>query len=272
MNNSGRMGIRPNFFMEDSLRESLADLPLGEIRYYDRIGSTNDEALGWASEGAADLSLVVANEQTHGRGRLERQWFTARDSALAFSLILRPEPVEKAQPSLLTGLLALALVDSLRPLGLSINIKWPNDVLVDGKKIAGVLVESTWTGEQPDAFVLGMGVNVTSASVPPTHKLLYPATSIVSASGRRIERQALLHDILQRVLFWRPSLHTTNFLKTWESHLAFQGEQVCVESENQAMLHGTLLGLDREGRLKLQNEHGETMTIHSGDVHLRPVP
>ena len=257
--------------MEDSLRESLADLPLGEIRYYDRIGSTNDKALIWASNGAADLSLVVANEQTHGRGRMGRQWYTPRDSALAFSLILRPEPVEKAQPTLLTGLLALALVDSLQPLGLPISIKWPNDVLVARKKIAGVLVESTWSGDRLEAFVLGMGVNVTSASVPPPENVLFPATCIERASGHQTRRETLLHDILERVLIRRPKLGTKRFLRTWESCLAFQGERVFVQSENRAAIYGTLLGLDGEGRLRLLNEHGEIMTIHFGDAHLRPV-
>ena len=218
------------------------------------------------------MCLVVANEQTSGRGRLKRPWYTPRDSALAFSLILRPRPAEEAHPSLLTGLLALALADSLKSLRLLVAIKWPNDVLVYGKKVTGILVESTWSGEVPDTFVLGMGVNVTPASIPPAHLLQYPATSIESACGGQVQREALLDDILQGVIAWRPKLGTERFLKTWEAQLAYRGQPVRIETGQGTAVLGILLGLDSEGGLKLQDENGESMTVQYGDVHLRQVP
>jgi BirA family biotin operon repressor/biotin-[acetyl-CoA-carboxylase] ligase len=257
--------------MEDTFRRLLSNLPLGGIRYFDQIGSTNDEALAWVDEGAADLSLVLANEQTSGRGRLERSWFTPRDSALAFSLILRPTEAERAHPALLTGLLALSLVSCLHPLGLSAAIKWPNDVLVNGKKLAGILVESSWSGQRLDAFVLGMGVNVTPASIPPTHQLLFPATSIESELGRQISREELLRDILLVALAWRQKLGTKEIIQAWEEHLAYRGQHVRVETGKHDAVLGIPLGLDAEGRLRLKSENGETVTIHFGDVHLRPL-
>jgi len=256
---------------ETQLGRRLSSLPLGAIRYYDTIGSTNDDALIWASQGAPDLSLIIADEQTSGRGRMERKWFTPTRSALALSLILHPTVMEQAHPSRTTGLLALSLTESLLTLGLDPQIKWPNDVLLGGKKVAGILVETAWTGEKLDALVLGMGVNVLSTSVPPADQLLFPATSIETELGYPIERAELLKVILTRVLDWRPNLGTQAFLKAWEEHLAFRGQQVRVEVGNGEPVLGELLGLEADGSLRLRNENGKSVTVRFGEVHLRPL-
>jgi BirA family transcriptional regulator, biotin operon repressor / biotin---[acetyl-CoA-carboxylase] ligase len=256
--------------MEDIL-DILSPLPLAEIRYFDRIGSTNDEALTWASRGAADLSLVLANEQTHGRGRLDRNWFTPPDSALALSLILHPTQAEIAHPSQTTGLLALALVHALEALSLAPLIKWPNDVLVKRMKLAGILVESIWNGDRLDTIVLGMGVNVSSASIPPADQILYPATSIENELGRPVRRGELLFKILENVLVLRHKIGSTAFVRVWEDYLAFREEQVIVTTENGNSLSGTLLGLEVEGGLSLKLDNGKIVTVQFGDVHLRPV-
>ncbi|MGC8855748.1 MAG: biotin--[acetyl-CoA-carboxylase] ligase, partial [Anaerolineae bacterium] len=145
---------------EKSLRAALQDLPLGELRYYASIRSTNDEALAWATEGATDLSLVIADEQTAGRGRAGRKWYTPAGAALAFSLILRPSPAEQTHLSRIVGLAAVSLAFSLEQSGLHPRIKWPNDILLQDRKVAGILVETIWTGEQADCVVIGIGVNV----------------------------------------------------------------------------------------------------------------
>ncbi|MBN1451674.1 MAG: biotin--[acetyl-CoA-carboxylase] ligase [Anaerolineales bacterium] len=251
--------------------DELSSLPLGVFRYFDTIGSTNDEALAWASQGAPDFSLVIADEQTSGRGRMDRKWFTPPHSALAMSLILRPTNTERAHPARTTGLLALALAESLLQLGLAPQIKWPNDVLLGGRKVAGILVESSWMGENLDALILGMGVNVFNAAVPPADQLLFPATSVEDELGRPIERSGLLREILVRVVDWRPKLGTDAFLKAWEEQLAFHGQQVQVEGRSGDPIIGELLGLEADGSLRLQNEHGKTVTVRFGEVHLRPL-
>lgn len=256
---------------KSQIERGLSPLPLGEIRYFDTIGSTNDEALAWVSNGAPDLSLIIADEQTSGRGRMKRKWFTPPHSALAISLILRPSPIERAHPSRMTGLLALSLTESLLKLGLNPQIKWPNDVLLTGRKVAGILVESSWTGERLDALVLGMGVNVHRASTPPADQLLFPATSVETELGYPIERAEFLGDILTRVLDWRPSLGTDAFLKTWEGNLAFRGQQVQVEERSGKMFTGELLGLEPDGGLSLRNEQGKSVIVRFGEVHLRPL-
>jgi BirA family biotin operon repressor/biotin-[acetyl-CoA-carboxylase] ligase len=253
------------------IERSLSHLPLGEIRYFNTIGSTNDEALTWASQGAPDLSLIVADEQTSGRGRMDRKWFTLPHSALAMSLILRPTELERTHLSRMTGLLALSLTKSLLKLWLEPQIKWPNDILLKSRKVAGILVESSWLGETLDAFVLGMGVNVLSASVPPTDQLLFPATSIEAEFGNPVQRVDLLQDILTKTLDWRQKLGSEAFLKAWEENLAYRGQQVQVEERSGETLTGELLGLESDGSLRLLDEHGKSVTVRFGEVHLRPL-
>ena len=248
---------------------ALADLPLGGLRFFSTIGSTNDEALAWAAEGARDVSLVIADEQTAGRGRAGRKWSTPSGSALALSLILRPRPVERTLPARMTGLAALALVQCCRERALEAQIKWPNDVLLRGCKVAGILVESAWAGNALDAAVLGIGVNVAAAAVPPPEQLSFPATSFETELGRRVDRVKLLRDILAALLEWRSRLGTPEFVQAWEAALAFRGEQVFVGKDNERPLEGTLLGLGQDGSLCLLAD-GMPQIVHFGEIHLRP--
>jgi len=256
---------------EIQFKKYLSSLPLGAFRYYETIGSTNDEALAWASQDAPDFSLILADEQTSGRGRMDRKWFTPSGSALAMSLILRPTSSERAHPARTTGLLALSLADSLLKLGLVPQIKWPNDVLLGGRKVAGILVESSWLGEELEAMVLGMGVNVLEESIPPANQLLFPATSIETELGHSIDRMELLKDILLKVLEWRPKLGTEAFIRSWEESLAFRGQQVQVRGGSGNPVTGELRGLDSNGNLHLRDEHGKSVTVQFGEVHLRPL-
>jgi BirA family transcriptional regulator, biotin operon repressor / biotin---[acetyl-CoA-carboxylase] ligase len=253
------------------LEKELSSLPLNAIRYYETIGSTNDEALAWASKDAPDLSLIIADEQTQGRGRMDRRWFTPPRSALAMSLTLRPTAVERTHPARMTGLLAISLAESLLKQGLAPQIKWPNDVLLAGRKVAGILVETTWTGDELNAIVLGMGVNVHKASVPPENQVSFPSTSLETELGHSIERIDLLKDILCNVLDWRPKLGADAFLKAWEENLAFHGQQVQVEGGSGNPVIGELLGLDVDGGLCMRDEHGKSIIVRFGEVRLRPV-
>jgi BirA family biotin operon repressor/biotin-[acetyl-CoA-carboxylase] ligase len=186
-------------------------------------------------------------------------------------LILRPTNLERTHPSRTTGLLALSLTESLFQHGLAAQIKWPNDVLLGGRKTAGILVESSWMGEKLDALILGLGVNVLEVSIPPADQLLFPATCIEAELGKPTDRVELLKEILTKVLDWRPNLGTEAFLEAWEGNLAFRDEQVQVEGRGEEPITGLLLGLDSDGGLRLLTEHGKSMTVHFGEVHLRPL-
>ena len=255
---------------EDQLREVLSTISLGGLRYFNSISSTNDEALTWASQGASDLSLVVANEQTAGRGRSHRKWFTPLGSAIAFSLILRPSKAELTYPARITGLGALALTDSLRSHGLSPKIKWPNDVLINGRKVAGILVESVWSGDVLIASVLGIGVNVLIGSTPPEDEMLYPPTSIEAELHHPLGRVDLLKKIIWAIIKWRNELGENKFILAWENALAFHEEQIQITNDQQVALNGKLVGLEPDGSLIIQTPDGTLQDIQFGELHLRP--
>jgi BirA family biotin operon repressor/biotin-[acetyl-CoA-carboxylase] ligase len=139
----------------------LKDLPVGEIRCFEQIGSTNDEAARLVAQGAPHLTLVIAEEQTAGRGRGGNTWYSPAGASLAFSLILYPHHLEPYLLPRLTALGALAVKDALNKLyDLPAQIKWPNDVLVHRQKVCGVLAEAQFDGDQVKALVLGIGINV----------------------------------------------------------------------------------------------------------------
>lgn len=262
------------------LEQALAGLALGPLRYFPQVGSTNTEATLWGATGAPDLALVVADEQTSGRGRLDRHWFTPPESALAFSLILKApgKSASLVNPQRLTALGALAVCSALeRRYGLSPHIKWPNDVLLLQRKAAGILVEAHWEGERMRSAILGIGVNVAPASVPSEEVLAFPATCVEDAlrstvRPQIVDRMELLHLILEQILSWRPRLSSPEFLHAWEERLAFRGEWVQVLRDGDAIpsLEGQALGLDVEGGLRLLSADGQVFTLRSGELRLRP--
>jgi BirA family biotin operon repressor/biotin-[acetyl-CoA-carboxylase] ligase len=256
---------------KNEFEAALQDILPGGLRFFTSIGSTNDEALAWASCGAPDFSLVVADEQTSGRGRMGRSWFTPPGAALAFSLVLRPQGVECQKVGLFSGLGALALVDALKAHGIVAQVKWPNDVLIGRRKVAGILVETVWLGTEVDSVVLGMGVNVSPDSVPPPEMLNYPATCLQTEAANPIPRALLLKTLLEAIQRRRATLASETFLRHWESALAFRGETVRVWVSDADTLTGQLLGLEADGGLRLGLSDGSQRVIRSGEVRLRPV-
>jgi BirA family biotin operon repressor/biotin-[acetyl-CoA-carboxylase] ligase len=263
-----------------SLQKILAPLSLGGLRYFDSIGSTNDEALAWATEDALDFSLVISDEQTTGRGRAGRRWVTPRGTALAFSLILRTAHTESGEkrvetngemitPTLFTGLGAVAIVDALKARGLSPQVKWPNDVLLNGKKVAGILTEAVWTGDALDAIVIGIGLNALAGSNPPDDEIFFPATNLERELGLVVKREELLFDILSALSGWWENLSMDGLIQAWEENLAFRGEQVRIARDNEEPLLGQVMGLEADGRLRLLI-NDKIVTVQFGEIHLRP--
>lgn len=242
------------------------------LRWRERTLSTNDDALGWAADDAPDGALVIADQQTAGRGRLDRSWLTPPGCALAFSLILRPTPEEQERISLFAGLGALAVQSALKCGGACLaQVKWPNDMLLNRRKVCGILVESTWIGAEAAAVVVGIGINVAPLSVPPAHLVRYPASCVESETGQPVERLELLQAVLERFFAWRSRLCSPEFLAEWERQLAYRGEQVQVETGAGEKYTGTLLGLTPDGGLRLQNEAGVEIQVIVGDLSLRPL-
>jgi len=267
---------------QNSLESALSGLPLGGIRYFPSTGSTNDEAARWSLEGCPNLSLVVADEQTAGRGRQGRTWITPAGSALAFSLVfLPPFDFESLMLGRFTALGAVAVREALlADYGFNAQIKWPNDVLMNNRKVCGVLAEAQWAGNNLMGVVLGVGINVLSESVSepvlPAESLNFPATSVETALGKRVDRLSFLRSVLTYLLEWHPRLASPEFLQNWDDALAFRGEWVQIlpgDSIGQAgepvLQEGQILGLTPEGNLMLRSRTGETLTVRAGEIRLR---
>ncbi|MCD4674281.1 MAG: biotin--[acetyl-CoA-carboxylase] ligase [Anaerolineaceae bacterium] len=250
--------------------KALSQLPVPAYRYFESVTSTNDVALTWAKAGAPNGGLVVADTQTAGRGRMARRWITPPHSALAFSLILRPTAEEMQKPALFSPLGGLALSIALESkFGLHPGIKWPNDVLLGRKKTAGVLAESVWQAGKPHAVILGIGVNVGLASVPPADQVQFPATCIEAAVGHRVDRWEVLETLLHCLLDWRKRMTTAAFLEAWEKRLAFIGEQVQLLQPNQKIVRGSMAGITPQGDVRLVLADGTQHSFAAGDIHLR---
>lgn len=254
------------------IERRLKELPIGPIRYMESLGSSNEEAVRWAEKGASNLALVIAEEQTAGRGRQGKRWFTPPGVALAFSLILRLEPRGAYPLPYLTGLGALAVCTALQKnYGLQTKIKWPNDVLVSGHKLAGVLVETNFHGEELEFAVLGIGINVAPGSVPPESKLDFPATCVEAELGKPVDRMALLRYVLEDVLSWLSRLENEDFLQSWERQLAYRDQWVQLVNSEQEPIEGRLLGLEVDGSVRLALDTGLEKAFPFGQIHLRTV-
>lgn len=254
-----------------SLERIGKQLELGWVEYKETVTSTNDLAAAWARKGAPNFSLIAANHQTKGRGRSGRQWFTPPDSALAFSLILRldQEPMDVQRFS---GLGALAVCTALQQeYQQETQIKWPNDVLLKGKKVCGVLPEAMWTGSNLEAVILGIGINLTANAYPKDIPLLYPAISIEEGLGRSVRDDQFLAAVLWHLKVWFTKINTLEFIEAWEGNLAFMGEEIEITQADHQLIVGRLKGLDSKGRIIIETQEHETQIFSASEIHLRPV-
>jgi BirA family transcriptional regulator, biotin operon repressor / biotin---[acetyl-CoA-carboxylase] ligase len=234
------------------------------LLYLPVTGSTNDDALLAARSGAPHGSVFVADEQTKGRGRRGNAWLAAPGESLLFSVLLRPQ-LELAQSSALTLAIGLSLrdvVSSLVP-G-NAQIKWPNDLYVDGKKLAGVLVESMLQGERLQAVVVGVGLNVLTVQFP--EEIAQRATSLALLGSSSLDREALLTALLAAMAsrvadFERGGVEA--LLGELNAADALRGRRVRVDSRE-----GVGRGIDAQGRLLLQDDAGVEHAILSGTVEL----
>jgi BirA family biotin operon repressor/biotin-[acetyl-CoA-carboxylase] ligase len=255
-------------------RPDLEKLDLGDIYLFQEVGSTNLEAERLIEKGAAPFSVVLADSQTAGKGRQGRSWVTEPGQTLAVSLILYPEPgrIQAETLGRISGLGALAICETLREeYGLKAEIKWPNDVLVDDKKIAGILVEVHWDGCRLQDVILGMGVNVYRQAIAGYENFTFPATTLEESFPADISRLELLTRILTSLKKWYIRLAEPSLIKAWNDLLAYKGQQVTLSTPQRTLATGQVLGVDEEGTLLLELPGGEIRHFHSGEISLRLV-
>jgi BirA family biotin operon repressor/biotin-[acetyl-CoA-carboxylase] ligase len=243
-----------------------------EILRFDSLPSTNVEAALRAVEGAAEGLCIVAGEQTAGRGRLQRQWISPKNAGLYFSIILRPQFEQNAW-SLLTLMAAVAVNDALLDAcALETDIKWPNDILANEKKLCGILAETVETS-LGRAVVVGIGINLTKHSFPEEFALV--ATSVETATGALHELETLLGALTAALAKQYEVLNNPGgpeaIIREWCARSSYcEGKLVRVVEINETFL-GTTRGLERDGALRIETEAGAIRLVRAGDVSsLRP--
>lgn len=237
------------------------------ILRFDSIDSTNLEAMRRAKLGAPEGLCIVAREQTRGRGRLDRTWQSPPDAGLYFSIVLRPRLEIDAWP-LLTLMSALAVSDALmKACGLRVDIKWPNDLCLDDRKLCGILAETMETEVGPAAIV-GIGINLKANSLPETVSDL--ATSVESATGARPDGTRILEELLkaigERYDLLRSPQGREHTIREWCANSSYAiGRRVRVALGNDTF-EGTTRGLESDGALRVETEDGKIKLVRAGDV------
>lgn len=246
-----------------------------KLYYFDVTGSTNNDAKRLAEEGAPHGTVVVADIQNAGKGRRGREWQTLPGTALSFTLLLRPEfPPDKA--SMLTLVMALSVAEAVEDVtGTGAAIKWPNDIVMNKKKICGMLTEMTMTPEMDEIqyIVVGAGINVNNGS-PEEFKeeIRENATSLKIETGRQIDRAGLLEKVLVRFeenygIFLK-TLDLSQLRQAYQQHLQGVGCEVRV-LDPAGEYTGTSQGINDKGELIVVKENGERVQVYAGEVSVR---
>src|SRR5262249_14539510 len=243
--------------MSDALRpeeigKQLASARLGKkIHYFAELDSTNRLAYKLAAEGAVEGEVVLAETQTRGKGRLGRSWFSPPGLNLYLSIILRPNLSPSNAPQL-TLVSAVALAETVQPiLGARPAIKWPNDILAGGKKLAGILTESSVDSERLHFVVVGIGVNLNMPADLLPEEIRDRATSLLALTNQLVDRTAFAGELIQSLDRCYGELEQRGFphiAARWESFFELKGRKVKVEMGDR-IVSGIAKGIDRDGAL-----------------------
>ena len=240
-----------------------------KILRFESLPSTNTELARQASEGAREGLSILADEQTAGRGRLQRAWSSPKGAGLYFSILLQPTIAQDRWP-LITFMTALAVGDALsEACDLSTDIKWPNDLLSGERKICGILAEAveTPTGR---AVVVGIGINLTAEAYPV--EIAGLATSVAEASGRPAERETLLSALMRALSRWYSLLHEVDggekIVAAWTSRSSYASGKPVQVANGDEVWQGITCGVENDGALRLETTDGMKL-VRAGDVSLR---
>lgn len=242
-----------------------------DVHWFDEIDSTQRVARDLARAGAPEGTVVVAERQTAGRGRLGRSWHAPRGVNLYCSIVLRPPlaPATVPQLALVCGVAAAAAIaeeTDLRP-----AIKWPNDVLLERRKVVGVLVEMESEMERVHHAIPGIGVNLNEPQSAFPRDLQGKATSLLAVTGRRVDRAAFAARLLAELEARYGRFLSSGFSSVraeWESYSSLTGVEVQIVSP-EGERSGVVLGVDDDGALRLRRADGEVVRVIAGEVSVR---
>ncbi len=235
-----------------------------EISFFEEIDSTNKKAKMLAVKDAKRGTVVIAERQNGGKGRLDREWYSPPNSGLWFSLILRPDFKPDKAP-LLTVTASLAVVVVLERYGLEVEIKWPNDILINGKKVCGILSEMSADMDKINYAIVGIGINVNQKEFPDYLREI--ATSIRMNIGKKIDRNKLLQKILLSFTgYYNMLLKDENerIIDIWQQRLNIVNQNIEISSKGK--LHkGKAVGVSKKGEL-LVKEKDRIISFWAGDA------
>jgi BirA family biotin operon repressor/biotin-[acetyl-CoA-carboxylase] ligase len=253
----------------DKIQGTLGTQRLGlKFHYFSELASTNSYARMLAESGTREGEVVIAESQTRGRGRLGRVWVSPPYLNMYLSVILRPS-LPPARASQLTLMAAVALADAVAAFSpVAPSIKWPNDILVGGKKLAGILTESSCNSARIDYVILGIGVNLNYALEVMPEAIRSRATSLLALAGAPVSREAFVKRLIQDLDRWYEKIDQTGFgaiAAQWQARFDLHGKRVRVEMVDQ-VLTGTAKGIDGDGALIVAADNGTNQRILAGDV------
>ncbi len=270
-NKGYRLRLNPDVLSYSELKSRIRNNWAGsEIYYYEETGSTNIDAKRLGEEGAAHGTIVVADKQNAGRGRRGRVWQSPAGKDIYFTILLRPS-FEPNKASGLTLVMALSVAQAVeRKCSLKAGIKWPNDVVLNGKKICGILTEMNMETDYIQHVVIGVGINVNLDEMP--EEISQTATSILREGGEKTARAELLQEVLARFEenygMYEKELDLSYMLEEYNSYLVNVDKQVKV-LDPKGEFEGIARGINASGELLIETPDGKVAEVYAGEVSVR---
>jgi BirA family biotin operon repressor/biotin-[acetyl-CoA-carboxylase] ligase len=263
----------PDTIAEEEVASILQTERMGKkIRYFSRIDSTNQYAKRIAEEGAEDGTLVIADEQTAGKGRSGRHWVTPPGEAIAFTLLLRP-PLSPDRISMVTLVMGMAVAEAFRSLyDLPAGIKWPNDIVTGGRKLCGILTEMSAEVQKVHYIVIGVGINANMCAFP--DEISQIATSLKIETGQDVNRAQIIARTMEcfercYAVFEKDG-DLSGLMDDYNALLINRGKVVRV-LDPAGEYSGTALGINRRGELIVRRDDGTECSVYAGEVSVRGV-
>ena len=272
-NRGYRLLQSPDILNADEITDGAGTGMVGRrIIYFDEIGSTNAIAKKIAADGAAEGTVIIAGDQTSGRGRFGREWFSGGSEGVYISVILKPNSAA-ADVAGMTLIAGLAVCKALRDITLEyVLIKWPNDVILNGKKLCGILTELSAECERIDYLIIGIGINVNNENFP--EEIRDRATSVFIETGTKYSRKAIIHKVmayLEKYYLRYSNDHSlSGIISEYSGLCATLGNDI-EATHHGIKICGKATGIDDSGSLLIRKADGTVISVNSGEVSVRGI-
>lgn len=263
----------PDVISAEEVKSRLDTVWAGcQVKYFETLDSTNIAAKRMAEEGAQNGTLVIADQQTAGRGRRGRQWETPKGETIAMTLLMRPR-LRPEKASMMTLVMGMAVSCALQELfGLECQIKWPNDIVYQGKKLCGILTEMSAEINEIHYLVIGCGINANNKEFP--GELANKADSLCRILGSEVNRAEIVSACMKYVEYYYDIFQRTEDMSAlaqeYNHMLASVGQEVCVMEPGHEY-RGISLGIDESGQLLVKKEDGSIACVYAGEVSVRGI-